>query len=201
LESGKDDNRRTTLEAEITILRERANNLFPPESESVLPTRLGNVIRAFEAYAGERYGIESVTIWSRLLSVLPLEFLDKVKEVKASFNFLLNTVILLQLLGLELLFLPPYQNYHWRFLAALLSFVISYLIYRAAVSRAIDWGYMFNTAFDLYRRDLLRQLGFRPPSNIEKERELWDKIWYFIMWKETEGLTFDEENSEETNED
>ncbi len=79
-------------------------------------------------------------------------------------------------------------------LGAFASFAVSYMLYRAAVSQAIDWGYMVNTAFDLYRRDLLRQMGFRPPTTIEEERKLWDKLWYFIMWNDTEGLKFNGEN-------
>ena len=189
----------TTILSEVTRLQGQANIRFPPKTGSVLPTRLGNAIRAFEMYSYRRYGIVPIILWSRLLPVLPTEILVNVKEVKASFNFLINTVLFVQILGLELLVSAPYlfkspgnAPLWWLLglLGAFTSFVISYLLYRAAVLRAIDWGFMFNTAFDLYRRDLLKQLGFRPPNNIEEERSLWKKILQLILYEESKDLTF-----------
>ena len=190
LERNQEDQRIKALESEITLLQWRANNLFPPEAESVLPTRLGNAIRAFETYATERYGIDPVILWSRLTPILPDEFSGTVLYVISSFNCLINLVLTMHVIGLELLTLPPYQDFRWRLLGAFVSFIISYCLYRAAISRAIDWGYVFNTAFDLYRRDLLKKLGFRPPKDLEKERKLWGKIWDLILYKHTEDIVF-----------
>jgi len=190
----EEDPRSTDMLLEITRLQHIANNFFPPEPEYVLPTRLGNAIRAFEYYANERYGIDPITLWSRLLSVIPEEFLNIIKDTIASFNFLINLVLIVLLLGLELLILPPYGNLEWRLLGVLGSLIISYLLYREAVKQAVAWGYNFNAAFDLYRRDLLKQLGFHPPSTLEKEKELWTKIMQFIRFKSTKGLKFNSDN-------
>jgi DNA-binding ferritin-like protein (Dps family) len=187
---GEKNPRAQAIVSEITRLQDRANNCFPPQPEAVLPTRLGNAIRAFEFYASERYKIDPITLWSRLVTVLPKEFLERVKEVRTYFNFLVNTMLLLQLIGLELLVAAACNTSYWPLLGTLTNFVISYVIYRAAVSRAIDWGFLFNTAFDLYRRDLLKQFGFRPPSKIEEEQELWIKILQLIMYKKTKDLAF-----------
>jgi len=188
------DPRLTAMLLEITRLQRIANNFLPPKLEHVLPTKLGNTIRAFEYYANVHYGIDSITLWSRLLSVIPKEFMNIIKDMKASFNFLINLVIIVILLGLELLVSPPYGYLGWRLLGASGSFIISFFLYRAAVNQAVTWGYSFNSAFDLYRRDLLKQLGFHPPSTLDKEKALWTKIMQFIRFKETKGLKFDIED-------
>lgn len=43
--------------------------LFPRDSR-ILPTGLGNILRASEDYAESRYGINSVTVWPRIYSVI-----------------------------------------------------------------------------------------------------------------------------------
>ena len=37
----------------------------------VVPTRLGNILKASELYANQRYGLDPVLIWSRLYGLLP----------------------------------------------------------------------------------------------------------------------------------
>lgn len=196
---GINPSRATAMIPEITQLQDQVNNLFPPDPESVLPTRLGNAIRAFEYYANQRYKIDPITIWPRLLAVLPKEFLDEIEDVSNSFNFLVNIVLMVQISGLLLLVASAYNTSYWPLLGAFTSFIVSYLLYRAAISRAIAWGFMFNTAFDLYRRDLLKQFGFSPPSNIEEEQKLWTKILQLIMYKETKNLDFNGEKLEGKN--
>ena len=48
---------------------------YPRRSDQVLPTRLGNIIRAAEQHA-DRYGIDGVTAWPRLYVVLPASFVE-----------------------------------------------------------------------------------------------------------------------------
>jgi hypothetical protein len=192
-ENGKDP-RLSSMLLEITRLQQMANNSFPPKPEHVLPTQLGNTIRAFEYYANMHYGIDSITLWSRLLYIIPEKSLNMIKDVIASFNFLINLVLIIILLGLEVLVLPPHGILEWELLGAFGSFIISFFLYRTAVKKAVAWGYSFNAAFDLYRRDLLKQLGFQPPSTLEKEKALWTKIMQFIRFKSSKGLKFDSED-------
>ena len=52
------------------VRRFRAN--WPPRRDLVLPTRFGNVIRAFENYANRVYGPDGIATWPRLFGVLPV---------------------------------------------------------------------------------------------------------------------------------
>jgi hypothetical protein len=56
-------------------------------------------------------------------------------------------------------------------------FILSYLFYMGAVTRARAYGETVKAAFDLYRWDLLKQIGFQQlPKTRKAERELWNKI-------------------------
>ena len=44
---------------------------------------------------------------------------------------------------------------------------------------------------------LLKRFGFGLPLTLDEERELWGKIWSFIMYNETDSLEFEAVNSVE----
>ena len=52
--------------------------MTPLRDDEVLPTRFGNAIRAFETYPSEIYGADAITIWLRLTSVMPKEFMQQI---------------------------------------------------------------------------------------------------------------------------
>ncbi len=54
---------------------------------------------------------------------------------------------------------------------------LAYLWYLSAINRAYAWGATLKSAFDLYRWELLKQLGYTtPPATMNEERVLWDLI-------------------------
>jgi hypothetical protein len=61
--------------------------------EAVLPTRLGNILRAAEMYPYERYGMDGITLWSKLFKTLPKEFQEEIETAYDELLFLLNSVI------------------------------------------------------------------------------------------------------------
>jgi hypothetical protein len=74
--------------------RERAawvlDRYFPPRRERLLPTRLGNAIRAFEQHSNVRWGLDSVTIWPRIEALLSAEERERIVDSKVNFNLFLN---------------------------------------------------------------------------------------------------------------
>ena len=66
----------------------------PLDEDNLMPTRLGNVLRASEIYAHERYDIEGITIWPRLFQILPSQFVKNLEEKNNHLLFLLNSSLL-----------------------------------------------------------------------------------------------------------
>lgn len=168
------------LEVWRTRLGQRVVNEFPGP-ELVLPTRLGNVIRSFEEYPRAVYGISTVSVWPRLAGVLNKESLALLDDSKSSFDFMINASFLSGALSGSIFvagLLAPARIHwpEWLFQVALAG-VASRLFYLGSVSAAAAWGGQVKSAFDLYRWDLLKKLGYTAaPEDAEAERELWTEI-------------------------
>ena len=155
---------------------------YPSIRSSVLPTRLGNVIRSFENYPRDQYGMSAITLWPRLVAVIPENYAGAIAESKTALDFLINSSLLAGVLSLAVLaFGSPvalsgesWISLGFRLSAAFMLAVVSFLFYRLSISQAVAWGSLVRGAFDLYRWDLLERMGFglKPRTPIE-ERELW----------------------------
>lgn len=75
---------------------------FPLERAEVMPTRLGNVLKAAERYSWSRYRLDSVLIWSRLQPALPQEFMAALQDVRTSLELMLTLSGSTLLFGLTL---------------------------------------------------------------------------------------------------
>lgn len=157
-----------------------------PASDRVLPTYLGNAIRAFEDYPGDRYGIYAVTTWPRLAAVLEDSYGKQIADTKQTFDLMINFSVVSAALGLLTLVTglawPGEVGRSgtawvaWGTVTGLLLF-LAWGCYRLSLPRAAAWGETVKGAFDLYRWKLLEALGFSErPRTMEEERELWQWI-------------------------
>lgn len=184
-----DDQSLAKYQSTITELRIDAgtslNDRFPDGETLVLPTRLGNVIRSFESYPDRQYKIAGITVWTRLIAKIDKDYAVALDDAKTSFDFTLNCSALSGALALAVLivgllypsvFISPLLWAPW--LAKVFGFAtMSYVFYTWSIGRASNWGTMVKAAFDLYRWDMLKQLGFTTlPVKLTEERELWDDI-------------------------
>jgi len=58
----------------------RVGRISPIDPRALMPTRLGNILKACELYPNERYQIRGVVVWSRLAQVLPKILWIKLKK-------------------------------------------------------------------------------------------------------------------------
>ena len=186
-----------TVQADLSSEHSRIGRVlmerFPTQS-LILPTRLGNAIRAFEVYPQEQYGISAITMWPRLIAVIDKDYAAAIAEQKASFDFMLNASALsvlsaAMLAVIGVMFPLPFVAVSWlvQWLLQLVVLIgLAYWFYEGAVSRAIAWGHMVRGAFDLFRLDLLRKLGFAQlPATVRDERRLWRLLSQQIIFGDT----------------
>jgi hypothetical protein len=153
---------------------------FPRSPDDLLPTRLGNVLRAAEQYPGdpERYHVDAVFFWPRIYLVLPGSTRHEVEEARATLDQLVVVATLATAFagvavgaavwpGLPIMVWAPAVA------GAVLAVASSY---RAAVNAAAEFGELVRSCFDLYRHALLDHLGFARPATIEEERALWQAV-------------------------
>lgn len=74
---------------------------FPDRKDLVLPTSFGNTIRAFEAYPGKMYGLDSIGGWFRLLALTSKEYRELIDSAKAQLDFWVNVFFLSLLIIVE----------------------------------------------------------------------------------------------------
>ena len=173
------DARYPALAAKRSRVALRVNNEFPSKKDLILPTRLGNVMRSFEEYPEPQYGIGAITLWSRLVAKIDKDYADGMDAAKTSADFMLNVSVLSSLSAALITIVGLY--YFAPILTVLLTglgfMAVGYLAYAGLIGRAAAWGAMVKGAFDLYRGDLLKQLGYdRPNLTLKEERSLWKTI-------------------------
>ena len=173
--------RRKPLTAEeLASMSEAASELrLLPPREHVMPTRLGNALRAAEVRAGDPYGLDIVVAWPRLYPLLS----DPVRavvdgqrdalDVNARFCavFAAAAVISAALLA---------AHGPWLLVPAG-CLVLAWLAYRAAVAAAIAYGESIRAAVDLHRFTLLESLHLPLPATPEEERALNARLSRFLL--------------------
>lgn len=155
---------------------------FPNEPEAVMPTRLGNILKNAEQYAYQRYDIDAVLLWPRLYTILPDSFIKMVESARASLDFMLVTSGLSALFALiSGVYLLVWQGEGWLFLLCFLGgLVVARLAYLSALDAAISYGQLIKSAFDVYKDDLIKQLGYELPKSLTEERKFWGNLYELI---------------------
>lgn len=189
---------------------------FPPAEQAILPTGFGNILRAAEAYSADRYGIDAVRLWPRLVQVIPPSYYDKVDQSNNGLAFLVNCSILSLLFGVlcvlaagyqglvwylcqagkpkVLYFVPidyPIEVYQQRLYIYLVIFGLALLLsgffYKGTFPLVMQYGNMIRSSFDLFRFELLKQFKLELPPDSKREYDLWKKISEFIAIGERLG--------------
>ena len=150
---------------------------YPP-ADAVLPTKLGNVLRAAEYQAGRSYGLDAISLWPRLYPLLADKTAAVVDDLRDQLDlaarfcsvFLLATVITVACLA----------PYGWWLTVAAGTLAAAVLSYQAALSAASAYGQAVAAAFDLHRFDLLRALHLPLPPDLLSEVQANQQLSSFI---------------------
>ncbi len=184
-------------------LRKQMVRSIPSGKADVLPTRFGNVIKAFEVYPRDIYGADGIVIWLRLVSVLPNSFLELIQGVRSQIDFLVNccffsTIICLLSVG-RLIYSADWHNSHLRTASGIITLIssiqiywifwiaggliVAYVFYEWAVSRIPAWGELVMSAFDCYLPALAGQFGLELPKSEAERRIFWETFSQQLIYR------------------
>jgi len=175
-------------QAEVKEDRPRFNELQAvlfygyPKRERLMPTRLGNALRAAEDYSKGAYGdgMDTVFWWPRLWPLLPEKVQEEVEEALTPMVALLNFSSLVAIVSIGgSLYLGGLGFLKEAVLVFAGGVVLAFISYRAAVSQAQSYGERIRSAVDLYRFDLLKSLHQTLPETLDDEIALWVKL---MLW-------------------
>jgi hypothetical protein len=122
-----------------------------------------------------------------------------VDDAKTTFDFMMNCSALSLLLSASMLLAgmiyPARFTSIWplvEWLVAISVFAsLSYLFYVLSINRVSAWGALVKGAFDLYRWELLKKIGYQQePKSREAERKLWSEISRQMIYGDRYDKTF-----------
>lgn len=201
---------------------------YPTHRDDVMPTLMGNVLKASQARVQLRYNIDALVLWPRLQPVLEKDAAEPIQSAKTSLDLMLTVSFGLLLFGLPLSLWAAFESTRWFLMpvpltlllaaiaarlwlaffpaaaALVLSIVpslygasevpravigsevfftacaglllLSWVCYHNAVQACVLYGEKLQSAFDLYRWELLDKLHLQYPPDHREERELWGEL-------------------------
>lgn len=145
---------------------------YPENRNQVMPTSLGNIMRACETYPQQRYGIAATLLWPRIWLAVPT---DIRAELGAAQTKILRSVQPVFLSVLSFAFVK------WAWWFPLISIFSCWMTYRASQAAAATFGDLLCAAFDLYHRSAIELMGWPlPPEDKPLKPETGRALTQFI---------------------
>jgi len=147
---------------------------YPVQRNNLLPTLLGNLLRARELAPLTRYGLDALVCWARLWGLLPPDLREDLLSARAALNRRVEAF------AWGLLFLLwGWVSSWWAIPVGLVWMAIAY--YQACLA-AVPYGDLIETAFDLYRFRLYDALGWARPAESASEKAHGEALNEFL-WR------------------
>lgn len=144
-----------------------------PPADVLLPTALGNALRAGEITAGERYGLTTLTSWPRIYMQLSHPMAQALRSARDALDAAVNlcwSFLAMGLLSTIALYDEP--GTRWLPIGMLIAAAAAY---KGAVTAAQAYSGLIHVVYDLHRFDLLEALHHPLPTK-ELERELFEQV-------------------------
>jgi len=167
---------------------------FPEDDNQILPTRLGNAIRAFETYGHARFRLDSQGLWFELIAVCPGKLQDELDNSRAATDFFVGVVYisLLYALAAAALAVAKLNQPHGQADFSLIAqtvvaiTIVPVVAYRLAVSSTTYWATTVRAMVNVGRLRLAEVMGLEMPDTVEEEQTMWGALTGFVFGEDTE---------------
>jgi hypothetical protein len=153
--------------------------MYPIDSSHLMPTKLGNALRAAEDQAGERYGLSTVVTLPRLYPQLSGPFAQVYMDLRNQLDIAVRfcaTLLLATVICAVLL-----REHGWWLALPAATALLSWMAYRASVRAGAAYGQGLYIAFDLFRFDLLQALHYPLPVDPVQEKRFNSALSKFFV--------------------
>jgi multisubunit Na+/H+ antiporter MnhG subunit len=141
-----------------------------PRLWPLLPTSLGNALRAMEERAGSPYGLDALSAWPRLYEALPETTVKRAADMRNALDTAARLCLsLLLAAGVSAGLLAMHG---WWLLAPAAMLALAVVAYRAAVAAARNYGNTVCAIFDVHRLKLLQLMRIEMPPSLNAEFEI-----------------------------
>ena len=171
---------------------------YPPLESQIMPTRLGNILRAAESYPQDRYHVDAVALWPRMVWAIDKEYMSNVDAANDQCSFLLNSCLLSAIftllswavslyLWLDLIKSSSSVAY---LLTGVVTLIMAWFFYTASLLNVNKYGNLIRSSYDLFRFNLLEKLHLKLPVDIDDEKPLWKRVSDFTTIGEKYGKKY-----------
>jgi len=133
---------------------------YPVDPRHLMPTRLGNILRAAEEYPLVRYGLTTGICWPRLWLAIPKEARDTLSQARQRLNGAARLFVWGLLFAVWTV---------WAWWAVPAALVVAVAAYWGMLHAAGVYGDLVRSAFDLYRFALYEQVRWPLPDEPQRE--------------------------------
>lgn len=145
-----------------------------PGKNELMPTNLGNLLRAAERQPLEKYGLDPIICWSRLWLLLPEPVKVELQSARADLDAAAR-IWLWSLLSLGWTVLGAL----WIIPLGILSAYFAY--YYWAISAAATYGELIEATFDIYRYLLYDSIRWQLPADPNVERRVGKELTSYLQ--------------------
>jgi hypothetical protein len=147
---------------------------YPDNPELIMPTLLGNALKAMESYGLTRYGLDSQTFWYELQSVANERVSRSTEETRAAVDFFMSSLAHLSLLAVVSLCAWPFTTDPVPIvITGLFCAALTPLAYLQAVRNVNEWRWSVQALVNTSRPALAQALVLSLPDSHEAEQRLW----------------------------
>jgi hypothetical protein len=172
------------LRKKLNAFEEGFRRQYIFDSPQLLGTRLGNVVRSFEMYPAETYGISSVAAWPRLLGATSKDYRDLISDARASVDMFLSLILVSLVVGLTALgriaaqvsFAHSYVLVPRFLVTGFVALTAARLFYVMTIYSSGWWGETYKSAYDLYLGTLANKIGCEAPSEPRARKVFWNMV-------------------------
>jgi hypothetical protein len=154
--------------------------LYPEDRDDVMPTRLGNALRAAETYGTKRFKLDTLVFWYELLAAAPEEIRRGVQQTRAAMDLFVSSIVHFALLAAASFAIAIWRSDWQAFVVGVASLLVLRPAYGAAVGSVTEMRYAMQALVHTGRLPLAQSLGFRLPRRIKAERNLWRLFRQFV---------------------
>jgi hypothetical protein len=150
---------------------------FPAKDDEFAPTALGNAIRRFETYAGDRYNLDSQLLWHHLSTAAPDRLVKGQEDANTNVDFFICLIFGLSATTMgaaaTLIFTTP-NGRLW--LALVMGVVGARVAYRLALIATDEWDSSVRAMVDHGRLGVAKAFGLEVPQHLADERDMWRAV-------------------------
>ncbi|MEU0406982.1 hypothetical protein ABZ307_04025 [Streptomyces griseorubiginosus] len=173
-----------------SVRADRARRLSArPPAHVLLPTALGNALRAGEIRAGERYGLSTLASWPRIYMQVSDRMADALRSTREALDAATN--LCWCFLALSVVSAAAFYDEPGLWWLCGCGLLLAAVAYKGAITAAQTYSGLMHVVYDLHRFDLVEALHLRLPDSPEDEEELFAQLSDLFTGRGKPDLPYD----------